>query len=76
MNTEGAKAWRQHCAQRLQTLYRGYRARRQYRLLLRKHYLQDGGDPRRRREFLGDEAATRAGKLAAACDTRETAIDR
>ncbi|CAM9582424.1 unnamed protein product [Ectocarpus sp. 4 AP-2014] len=73
---QGAAAWRQRCARRLQCAYRRHRARRQYRGLLRRHYGAGLGDTLRRREFLSGQAAETAGKLAAAMEDRGDTIDR
>ncbi|CBN79448.1 conserved unknown protein [Ectocarpus siliculosus] len=73
---QGAVAWRQRCARRLQCAYRRHRARRQYRGLLRRHYGAGLGDTLRRREFLSGQAAETAGKLAAALEDRGDTIDR
>lgn len=72
----GAVTWRQHCARLLQCAYRGYKARRAYRVLLRSHYVAGFGDPQRRREFLSDEAADKAGRLVMALEHRQDSIDR
>lgn len=72
----GAVAWRQRCARRLQSAYRGHRARRAYHDLLRRHYTAGLGNPARRRNFLCGQAAERAGKLAAALENRGESIDR
>ncbi|CAM9262582.1 unnamed protein product [Ectocarpus sp. 8 AP-2014] len=73
---QGAVAWRQRCARRLQCAYRRHRARRQYRGLLRRHYGAGLGDTLRRREFLSGQAAETAGKLSAALEDRGDTIDR
>lgn len=72
----GAVAWRQRCARRLQCAYRRHRARREYRVLLRRHYNAGFGNTLRRREFLSGQAAETAGKLAVALEDRGDAIDR
>ncbi|CAM9321601.1 unnamed protein product, partial [Hapterophycus canaliculatus] len=73
---QGAMAWRQLCARRLQCAYRRHRARQQYRVLLRRQYAAGLGNTLRRREFLTRQAAEGAGKLAAALERREDSIDR
>eukprot|EP00903_Cladosiphon_okamuranus_P011348 g10696.t1 len=74
--SQGAVAWRQQCARRLQCAYRRHRARRNYRLLLRRHYAAGFGDAARRREFLSGQAAQTAGRLAEALEDRGDSIDR
>ncbi|CAN0333238.1 unnamed protein product, partial [Scytosiphon promiscuus] len=73
---QGAVAWRQLCARRLQCAYRRHRAGQQYRVLLRSHYAAGLGDSLRRRDFLSRQAAEGAGKLAVALGHREDSIDR
>ncbi|CAN0267681.1 unnamed protein product [Ascophyllum nodosum] len=72
----GAVAWRQYCARRLQCAYRGHKARRAFRHLLRGHYAAGLGDRERRRVFLSGQAADGARRLAAALEDRGDSIDR
>ena len=72
----GAIAWRQGCARRLQSAYRRHKARREFHVLLRKHYAAGLGDSQRRRRFLSGQAAEKAGELAAVLEGRGDSIDR
>eukprot|EP00904_Undaria_pinnatifida_P008387 jgi/Undpi1/4679/HiC_scaffold_18.g08033.m1 len=60
----------------VESAYRRHKARREFLVLLRKHYAAGLGDAKMRRRFLNGQAADKAAELAAVLEGRGDSIDR
>ena len=71
----GSKAFKLVCVNKIQCLYRGYRARKRYYVGLKSFYRLGKGDNRRRKIFYEKELSTYANSIVRQIDDRKSEID-
>ncbi len=75
ITNKGSKAFKIVCARRLQSLYRGYMARKEFRIGLKSYYRQGKGDNRQRKKFYEKELSTYADSVVNEVNVRKGEID-
>lgn len=75
MTRIGTRSFQNQCIKRVQCLWRGYRARKQYRFHLRSYYKRGRGNESQRKKYYESEVTSLASRLADNVENRAGKVD-